>query len=145
MLPLPILFEDDLDETIILDSDDNENMLQFRDAAAVTTNWPMNSDCDGDGVSDAVDWNGDGAMNQFRMPATLGDRGLSIDLNEDGEIDIAALEGCDVDPSSNEATTVNRPPISKPNGPYIEECQGAVAHVQLCSRLEIQDISAGSG
>ena len=42
--------------------------------------------------------------------------------------------GSDPDPSNDsdtEQTTINRPPVSDPNGPYVEECQGPVTAVQL--------------
>jgi uncharacterized repeat protein (TIGR01451 family) len=42
--------------------------------------------------------------------------------------------GSDPDPSNDsdiEQTIINRPPVSDPNGPYVEECQGPVTAVQL--------------
>lgn len=42
--------------------------------------------------------------------------------------------GADPDPtndSDTEETIINRPPVSDPNGPYVEECQGVVTAVPL--------------
>ncbi len=42
--------------------------------------------------------------------------------------------GGDPDPSNNadsEQTVINRPPVSDPNGPYVEECQGPTTAVAL--------------
>ena len=78
-IPAP-LDETQLDETMVLDPNDDENMFQFRDALAITTGWPMSGqDTDGDNVPD-VDWDGDGAISNGTV---------SVDVNEDGKVCLA--------------------------------------------------------
>lgn len=88
VFPPPEIEEDDLDEAYVLDPNDDNNIFVFRDDAnpQVTTTWPADTDVDGDGIPDGVDWNADGSQD---------DSGLMIDTNEDGEVDTDPLLGHD--------------------------------------------------
>ena len=64
------LDETQLDETLVLDPNDTENMLQFRDLLAVSKFWPLNGqDIDGDSNPD-VDWTGNGLISIAAFPST---------------------------------------------------------------------------
>jgi uncharacterized repeat protein (TIGR01451 family) len=74
-VPAP-LDESQLDETMVLDPNDDENLFVFRDLRARTTSWPMSGqDTDGDNVND-VDWDGDGM---------IANSPVAVDVNEDGK------------------------------------------------------------
>jgi uncharacterized repeat protein (TIGR01451 family) len=83
------LDETQLDETMVLDPNDDQNMLEFRDLLAIDKLWPMNGqDIDGDANQD-VDWTGDG---------TISIVGVSVDINEDGK---CVEPGDDTNPDTN--------------------------------------------
>ena len=85
------LDETQLDETMVLDPNDDENMFQFRDLLAIDKLWPMNGqDIDGDTNPD-VDWTGEG---------TISIAPVSVDINEDGK---CVAPGADGNPDTTPA------------------------------------------
>jgi uncharacterized repeat protein (TIGR01451 family) len=78
------LDETALDETLVLDANDTQNMFQFRDTLARTTNLPMSGgDANDDAVGD-IDWDGDSNVSV----ATV-----STDINEDGKCVLPGSNG----------------------------------------------------
>ncbi len=78
------LDERSLDETKVLDMDDDRNMFIFRDLLAVDKPWPMSGlDTDGDVALD-VDWDGDGVISGGTV---------TVDINEDGKCVAPGTDG----------------------------------------------------
>ena len=74
--PIPDLDENNLSETLtILDPTDATNMFIFVDGNGNKVQWPLNSDIDGDGTADGVNWNGD---------KVIADTGLPVNVDTDG-------------------------------------------------------------
>jgi uncharacterized repeat protein (TIGR01451 family) len=57
--PLASLDENNLDEETVLDPTDGNNWFAFVDGNGDKVQWPLNSDVDGDGSADGINWSGD--------------------------------------------------------------------------------------
>jgi uncharacterized repeat protein (TIGR01451 family) len=74
--PLPTIVEDDINESIILDSTDAFNRFVFVNSIGNKIQWQLNGqDIDGDGIVDGVNWNSN---------STPGEDGLTVNVDTSG-------------------------------------------------------------
>ena len=79
--PLSSLIENDLDESLILDSSDPANQFVFTNGIGQKVQSPLNGDLDGDGIItpgiDGVDWDGDGDTDENSVAVNIDTSGLN--------------------------------------------------------------------